>query len=303
MATHIPVMAKRVAKEVLGNQYRLIIDCTFGLGGHAEELNDTADYPIEIYGIERDPKTIEFALDRFKSNKNTHIRQGNFADLDEHARQWGIVEADAVFADLGQSSLQLDDPRRGFAFRLDGPLDLRYDQTSGETASDVLNQMSRDELADMFFTLGEEKRSRRIASEVVKSRPVERTSQLVKIVSRICPGRYLEKSLARIFLSLRNFVNNDLDSIERMLTCAVPLLKKGGRIIVISFDSLQDRIVKNFFREQSQSCICSPDAPVCVCNVKPKLKILTKKPVIPEADELAVNPRCRSAKMRCALKL
>lgn len=303
MATHIPVMAKRVARELLENQGSRFIECTFGLGGHAEELISTADYPIEIYGIERDPKTVKISIEKFRSFDNVHIRQGNFADLDEHARQWGISEVDGIFADLGQSSFQLDDPARGFAFRLDGPLDLRYDQTSGETAADILNRKSKDELADIFYTLGEEKRSRRIASKVVSHRPVENTSQLVNIIKTVCPGKYLEKSIARIFLSLRNFINKDLESIDRMLKCATPLLRKGGRILAISFDSLQDRIVKNHFREQSQSCICSPDAPVCVCNVKPKLKILTRKPVVPDLDEIAVNSRCRSAKLRSAQKL
>ncbi len=300
---HVPVMAPLVRELLLGNGGSRYFDCTVGGGGHAKALLSAADRPLELYGIDRDPSAIEVAAERLKGLPGVHLRTGNFADLADHARLWDLDRVDGIFADLGQSSLQLDDPERGFSFMSDGPLDLRYDRLTGTTAAEVVNTLPQGELARIIRIYGEERRAGHVAAGIVRNRPLERTSQLARIVRECCPGRYTEKSLARVFLSLRNYVNGDLDHLKRFLDAALGLLRSGGRLVVISYDSLQDRIVKSFFRLRAQSCTCPPDAAICVCSGRPELVIMTKKPVRPDREEVAANRRSRSALLRCAEKV
>lgn len=302
MATHVPVMAERVARLMLDSGGECFVDCTLGGGGHSAAIFDMATRPVRIYGIDLDSTALKSAEQRFDGYKGFFTKQGNFADLADLSAQLGLDQVDGILADFGLSSLQLDDPLRGFAHRLDGPLDLRYDQSSGITAADLVNSLSRYDLLHIIKTYGEERRAAQIASEIIRNRPLERTTQLADIVRKICAGKYVEKSLARVFMAFRIAINKDLDAIDKMLPSALELLRPGGRLVIISYDSSQDRRVKLFFRHHAQSCSCPPTLSVCVCDARAELTILTKKPIRPERDEIMANPRSRSGKLRAAEK-
>lgn len=303
MAYHQPVLKREVVKFLLDGDRRLFIDCTLGAGGHTEALLEAADRPVKILGIDKDPDALVLARKRLSGLPGVIIEQGDYAALDETAAKAGINEVDGILADLGQSSDQLRDPARGFSHRLDGPLDMRYDPQTGHGAADIINSCSQDELAEIFRRYGQERAARRIASAVVRSRPVSSTGQLASIIRKAVPGAYIEKTLSRIFMALRIVVNNELEAIERLLPIAHQLLSPGGRMVFISYDSNQDRLVKDFFRLKSARCTCPPEIPVCVCNAKPELRVLTPHVVKPARDEIQSNPRSRSARLRAAEKL
>jgi 16S rRNA (cytosine1402-N4)-methyltransferase len=232
---------------------------------------------------------------------------GNFGDMAEIARKAGVVPLDGVLLDLGLSSIQLDDPNRGFSFRFDSPIDMRFDPTRGRSAGDLVNKLPARDLADLIWRYGEESRSRRIASAIERERaraPIESAAQLAKVVERAIGGRRGADThpATRTFQALRIAVNDELNVLERALCDAVDLLAPGGRLAVISFHSLEDRIVKQFIQRESASCICPPEQPVCTCEHMPRLRALSRA-VKPSADEIARNPRSRSAILRVAERL
>ncbi len=198
--------------------------------------------------------------------------------------------------------MQFDRPERGFSFQADGPLDMRMDETGGQTAADLVNHLPERELADLIYRYGEERRSRRIARAIVKARPIRRTTELAQVVSGAMAGKGRHQTkihpATRTFQALRIAVNDELGALERALPQAIKLLKPGGRLAVISFHSLEDRIVKQYFRQESQDCICPPEQPVCTCRHKASIHIITKRPIMPSSAEVNVNPRARSAKLR-----
>ncbi len=223
--------------------------------------------------------------------------------LTERLREIGWNGVDGILLDLGLSSMQLDTPERGFSFQQDAPLDMRFDPASPTTAADLVNNLPQDELADLIYRNGEERASRRIARAIVKARPLQTTRQLAAVIETVLPRKGRIHPATQTFQALRIAVNQELERVENVLPQAVAALKSGGRLAIISFHSLEDRIVKEYFRRESRDCICPPRQPVCTCGHKATLKEITRKPITPGEAEIAANPRARSAKLRIAEKL
>lgn len=305
---HIPVMAREVVDYLITGNGGIYIDCTVGMGGHAARILEATSPNGYLIGIDIDPQAIAVAKESLKLyGGRFSMIHGNFAHLDQILMQQGVSEVDGVLIDLGASSLQLDTPERGFSFMHSGPLDMRMDQSSGQPVSYDLNKKDAAELAKIIREFGEERWAKRIAANVVKFRmrsPITTTKQLAEIVQESVPrssGRI--HPATRVFQSLRIYKNKELANLKAGLERAVPVLKPGARICVISFHSLEDRIVKHSFKSMERGCICPPRTPVCVCGRKPTLKVLTRRPVTPQESEIKVNPRCRSAKLRAAERI
>ncbi len=304
---HIPVLFNEVMESfsVLGDSDCRLIDGTLGRAGHAAGL--LKRHPnMKLLGIDRDGEALAKSSERLSfAGDRVKLVHGVFSRLDEIAAEHDFVPVDGVLLDLGVSSPQIDDGRRGFSWREDGPLDMRMDKSSELTASRVLNRCSESELADIFYRYGEVRQSRALAAEVVRrrsERPLSMTSELVEICDRVL-GKARKGELPRptlVFQALRIAVNDELGELERGLNAALKVLKNGGILAVISFHSLEDRMVKNFFRDKSKDCICPPQLPICVCNHHRELEVLTKKPLIASAAELAENRRAGCAKLRTA---
>ena len=305
---HLPVLYREVLEYLTFDGPCRIIDGTLGCGGHSSLILKT-NPQAEILGIDRDGDALERARENtaFAEGRIKMIR-ANFSELASSADEIGWDSVDGILLDVGVSSPQIDDSKRGFALRLDGPLDMRMDKRSQVTASRILNYRSETELADIFYHYGEERRSRRLARAIVERReekPFERTLEFAEfcesVLGKSRPGKL--PTPTKCFQALRIAVNDELGELETALKEAVPLLKKGGRLAVISFHSLEDRIVKEFFKEQAASCVCPPGLPLCVCDHPAQVKILTRRPVTAQADEIEFNRRAGSAKLRVAEKL
>ena len=265
----------------------------------------------ELLGIDADPVALALAGEQLAEfGKRVALVQGNFADLEEIASEHGFGPVDGVLLDLGLSSLQLEAAGRGFSFQLDGPLDMRFDPSAGSghrpgqatTAADLVNGLSVEELASVLSRYGEEPRARRIARAIVAERPINTTGELAALVERtVGRGRRIHPA-TRTFQALRMAVNEELECLAEALPQALRLLVPGGRLAIISFHSLEDRLVKQFFRSEARGCLCPPGIPVCVCGHRASLEIVTKKPIRPSAEEVAANPRSRSAKLRIAFR-
>jgi len=282
------------------------IDGTLGLGGHTGAILEAAGPDGRLLGFDRDRGALEAARTRLaRFGDRLALHHGSYADMAEVAPGLGFSAVDGVLLDLGLSSLQLDDPARGFAFRLDGPLDMRFDTTRGQTAADLVNSLPERELADLIFEYGEERYSRRIARAIVAARPIETTSALAELVVKAIPGGHREKihPATRTFQALRIAVNDELAELARALPETLDLLALGGRLAVISFHSLEDRIVKQFMKREASDCICPPEQPICTCGHKAALRIITRKPIEASDEEIGRNPRARSAKLRVAEKI
>ena len=303
---HIPVLADEIVKYLNpgSGEYKLI-DGTLGRGGHSSlilELNPKA----ELLGIDRDNEALAGVADKFSSfSDRINLVRGEFGKLAEHASSIGWKQVDAVLLDLGVSSPQIDSPVRGFSFRTDGPLDMRMDRRSGKTAARVLNNHSEDDIANIFWKYGDIRESRKLARAIVARReekPWSHTLELAELCDNVLKSgkRKSVPPATLCFQALRIYVNDELDELEQGLEGAMKVLKPGGRIAVISFHSLEDRIVKNFFRDAAADCLCPPGLPACVCNHKPELKVLTRKPVTATPDEIRENRRAGSAKLRVA---
>jgi 16S rRNA (cytosine1402-N4)-methyltransferase len=289
------------------------LDGTLGGAGHTALLLERSAPDGRVLGIDADAGALERArlrLPEAVTSGRLLLRQGNFADMQAIAGAADFAPLDGVLLDLGLSSDQLASHERGFSFASfasDAPLDMRFDTTQGQTAADLVNQLDETDLADILYRYGEERRSRAIARRIVERRrqaPIERSGELAALVASVVHGRPGGIHPAtRTFQALRIAVNDELGSLERALPQAVALLRSGGRLAVISFHSLEDRIVKQFFQAEERGCICPPEAPVCVCGRTPRMHILTRHPIVAGADELARNPRSRSAKLRVAERL
>ena len=281
-----------------------------GLGGHAAAILGASAPNGRLLGIDLDAEALAIAREQLGGYKQRlTLVHGNFAHLDRLLEVYSISDIDGILFDLGVSSLQFDTSDRGFSFTRSGPLDMRMNPDQSFSAAEVVNQSSVEELADIFARFGEERWAQRIARKTVQSRkirPITTTLQLAEIVRRTIPqksGRSRVHPATRVFQALRIYVNDELENLQSGLDCAVSALKPGGRICVISFHSLEDRIVKQRFRTRSRGCICPPQTPICVCDHKPSLQILTKRPIIPHPEEIRRNPRSRSAKLRVGMKI
>lgn len=306
--THTPVLLSESIAALQPRSGGRYIDATLGGGGHAERVLELSGPNGALLGIDADPVALEAArtrLSRFGDRLVT--AESYFDNLGVIAAGRGFASCDAVFFDLGVSSPQLDTAERGFSFQAEAPLDMRMGPSAGLTAADVVNTWPETELQRVFTAYGEERYARRIARAIVQERGssgISTTSQLARLVARAKPpSREAIHPATRVFQALRIAVNGELDRLERALPQAVDVLRSGGRLAVISFHSLEDRIVKRFMREEARGCICPPELPVCVCGRSPRLHIITPRPVTATEAEVVENPRARSAKLRVAERI
>jgi 16S rRNA (cytosine1402-N4)-methyltransferase len=281
------------------------IDATLGLGGHARGILERSAPDGRLLGLDADPRAVELAARRLSEfGKRALVAAANFAELERVATTHGFTPVDGILFDLGISSMQLAQAERGFSFQYDGPLDMRFDPAQPTTAADLVNRLSADELADIFHRFGEERRARPLTRAIVAAReqePIRTTGRLAAVVRRAVPrGAGRIDPCTRAFQALRIAVNRELEGLETVLPQALELLRPGGRLAVISFHSLEDRIVKTFMAREARGCVCPPSVPVCVCGHRPRLRVLARKPIVPAPEEGRRNPRSRSAKLRVA---
>jgi 16S rRNA (cytosine1402-N4)-methyltransferase len=301
---HVPVLYQEVLEVLNPVPGGLYVDGTIGAGGHSRGILERSAPDGMLIGFDLDPAALTLAESNLAefSDRVTLIHS-SYQELVSHLnnRNWHTV--DGILIDLGLSSMQLNTPERGFSFRYDAPLDMRFDPTQSFSASDLVNEYTREELAEIIFTYGEEKFSRRIANAIIANRPLATTKELAELIKGVVPySRSKIHPATRTFQALRIAVNNELDALEAFLPAALEVLKPGGRLAVIAFHSLEDRIVKRYFRQESRDCICPPEIPICVCENKARIKEITRRPIRPEDHEIHENPRARSAKLRAAEK-
>jgi 16S rRNA (cytosine1402-N4)-methyltransferase len=305
---HVPVLSDEVRDLLAVEPGNTVVDATFGAGGHARMLAADLRRQGRFIAIDRDASVKPY-FESFQRDAGVQGRflRGDFGVVLSQLADNG-VEADAILLDLGVSSMQIDRPERGFSYAVDAPLDMRMDPSSPLTAMEIVNERDERELATIFRRYGEERFSRQIARAIVRRRaesPFERTADLVEAIKAAIPAprRFGDGHPAkRVFQALRIAVNDELAALERALPAAVSMLRPGGRIAVVSFHSLEDRIVKRFFVAQARGCVCPPDLPVCVCGREPTLRLVTRKAVRPSPQEIAANPRSASARLRVAQK-
>ena len=304
--SHIPVLLNQTIEGLNVNPNGIYIDGTAGGGGHSSEILKRLTNG-RLICIDQDPDAISTLTERFKKNENALIVKGNFADIKELLEQRGVFRVDGVLLDIGVSSHQLDTSERGFSFHEDAPLDMRMSQ-KGATAADLINSLPYDELKKIIYDYGEEKYAPSIAKGIVESRqqkPIETTLELAEIVKNNVPQKVRRDGhpARKTFQAIRIAVNDELGVLEKGLDGAFELLGSGGRLAVITFHSLEDRIVKRKMASWAQGCTCPKDFPVCVCGNKPKVRLITRKPVCANETELTENPRARSAKLRICEKI
>jgi len=300
---HIPVL---LAEVITGLQVRpggLYVDGTVGAGGHAIGILEASAPDGRLLGLDVDPQAIQISrrrLDHF--GERVILVRASYVSMETQLDVLGLGHADGVLLDLGLSSMQLETPERGFSFQETGPLDMRFDPDATRKAAELVNTLPEDELADLIYQYGEEPRSRRIARAIVAARPIRTTTELAEIVSQVV-RRHKIHPATQTFQALRVTVNEELKRLREGLSAAIEALEPGGRLAVISYHSLEDRIVKRFFARESQDCICPPEALICECGHQATVEIVTRKPVRPSSREVTRNPRSRSARLRIAAKL
>lgn len=306
----MPVMADEVIRFLAPKPGGIYVDGTIGGAGHAARILEASSPDGILIGFDRDAEALRAAREKLLPfGDRVRLLQGNFAGLAEALAGFGIERIDGLLLDLGVSSHQFDSAERGFSFQKDAPLDMRMDRGSGDSAADLVNTLPEQELERIFRDFGEERWARRIAAFIVNAReeaPIETTLRLVNIIKGAIPRGAWEERLhpaTRIFQALRIAVNDELASLEKVLDMGIRMLNRGGRGVVIAFHSLEDRIVKNSFREFARGCTCPKGLPYCVCGNTPLLRVLTGKPVMAGEAEVEANPRARSAKLRAAERL
>jgi 16S rRNA (cytosine1402-N4)-methyltransferase len=309
---HLPVLAEEVLTMLAPAPGSLQIDATVGGGGHTERILEATSPDGRVLGLDADPAAIRRVARRLGERYGDRLvlRQANFRDLARVAPESGFEPVDGCLFDLGLSSYQLADAERGFGIRTGGPLDMRFDPSRGVPASELLATLGETELMALFRTYGEEPFAGRIARAIVRARPaapIATAEALAELVEGVAPprlrGRRRIHPATRVFQALRIAVNAELDALESGLRAAVDLLRPGGRLVVLSYHSLEDRIVKQFIQAERRGCICPPELPACVCGRQPRLRLISRPSVAPTSDEIATNPRARSARLRAAERI
>jgi 16S rRNA (cytosine1402-N4)-methyltransferase len=302
---HVPVMVPECLETLNVQPGGRYIDATAGEGGHSQAIMRASEPGGQVLALDADQEAVAVASARLSSHNEGFLAvNANFRDIRITALRHDFVPVHGVLFDLGVSSLQLDREARGFSFRRSDPLDMRFSIEQRVTAADIVNRYAEDELADLIYRLGDERASRRIAAAIVRNRPVKTSLRLAEIVGSVIPRRGAKINPAtRTFQAIRIAVNDELSALETALQQAISLIGQGGRLVVISYHSLEDRIVKSLFRRESQDCICPPGTPVCICEHQATLKLITKRPLTPSKAELDSNPRSRSAKLRAAERI
>jgi 16S rRNA (cytosine1402-N4)-methyltransferase len=306
IAFHRPVLLRETVEQLVVRSGGVYLDATVGEGGHAVAVLEASAPQGVVLGIDRDPRSLARAAQRLNEYGDRFIAvQGSYADMVELAYSRGITQVNGVLLDLGFSSRQVQAPGYGFSFQRDEPLDMRYDpESQGLTAAQMINTYPEDRLAQLFFQYGEEPRARVIARRIIQNRPISTTRELADLVARSSgPGRRRVHPATRVFQALRIAVNDELLNLEAGLKAAVSLLVTGGRLVIISYQSLEDRLVKNTLVQEAAKCLCPPQLPQCVCQHQPTLRIVNRKIIRPKFEEVAANPRSRSAKMRVAERI
>jgi 16S rRNA (cytosine1402-N4)-methyltransferase len=307
---HVPVLVNEVVEWIHGKDGGIYVDATVGSGGHAAAL--LAAYPdiALLVGIDQDAQAVAIAKKNLAAfHQRAVVAHGNFTTIKTILETLQVAHIDGIIFDLGVSSMQLSNPLRGFSFMAEGPLDMRMDQNRAKQAQDIINGSAASEIEKILRTYGEERWARSIARAIHKRRstqPISSTTELSRIVSAAIPARYRSPSIhpaTRTFQALRIAVNDELAHLNHALDEAYNLLNRGGRMAVISFHSLEDRIVKQKFQQWQKGCTCPPRIPQCICGNEKKINILTKKPIVATRDEVQINPRSRSAKLRVAEKI
>jgi 16S rRNA (cytosine1402-N4)-methyltransferase len=301
---HRPVLYHEIILALQPKNKGLYVDGTLGAGGHARGILEACAPDGRLLGLDVDPQALALARKTLAPyGGRAHLTQASYDSLNETLREIGWEIVDGILLDLGLSSMQLDTPERGFSFQHDAPLDMRFDPASPTTAADLVNTLPQEELADLIYRYGEERGSRRIAQALVRARPLRTTRQLAAVIESVIPRRGHIHPATQTFQALRIAVNQELERVENFLPQAVAALKSAGRLAIISFHSLEDRIVKEYFRRESRDCICPPRQPVCTCGHKATLKEISRKPITPGEAEIKANPRARSAKLRVVEKI
>jgi 16S rRNA (cytosine1402-N4)-methyltransferase len=311
---HVPVLREEVTKWLLGsegnstaakNSEKVFVDATLGGGGHSEAILERSG--TKVIGIDQDPDALGYAQKKLSRFQGRFIAvQANFREIVSILQRLSIQKIDGILFDLGVSSHQLEQKERGFSFQSDGPLDMRMNAADSLTARDIVNTYETQDLANLIFKYGEERHSRTLARAITYSRKIERietTGDLARIITQVIKGHYPSRSVARVFQALRIVVNDELENLKRTLAAVPSILNSGGRIVVLAYHSLEDRIVKDFFRRESTDCICPPKTIPCVCGHQASLTRLTRKPVRAPEEEVSHNSRAASAKMRVSEKI
>jgi len=302
---HTPVMIPEIIQALKAHPGARYIDGTLGEGGHSKSILNAIEPGGQVLGLDADAEAITVATERLMEHEDAFLAiNANFRDIRATALRYEFVPVHGVLFDLGVSSLQLDRESRGFSFRRSDPLDMRFSFEQQLTAADIVNQYAESELADLIFHLGEDRAARRIAKAIVHNRPVNTSLELAELIEKVSPRRGKRMHPAtRTFQAIRIAVNDELSALETSLEQAVSLLGQGGRLAVISYHSLEDRIVKNFIRKQASDCICPPGTPICKCNHLATLKMVSRRPLTPTESEIETNRRARSAKLRVAERI
>jgi 16S rRNA (cytosine1402-N4)-methyltransferase len=305
LPVHVSVLLDEVIAGLQPQRGGYFVDCTVGLGGHAAAILEKISPSGRLLGIDADPEAIKLSQDKLSDyGEAVTLVNDNFVNLEAICKRYHFHPVDGILFDLGVSSLQLDTAERGFSFHLDAPLNMRFDPGQGLTASDIVNSFSEQELAKLIEKYGEERHSRRIARYIVQNRPIATTVELARLVEQALGGKRARIHPAtRTFMALRIAVNSELQNLELALKQTINLLRPGGRLTVISYHSLEDRIVKQFMRYAASSCLCPPGTVICRCGHQPTLKLISRKVIKPTSLETESNPRSRSAKLRIAERL
>jgi 16S rRNA (cytosine1402-N4)-methyltransferase len=307
IAFHQPVLLRETVEQLVVRPGGVYIDATVGEGGHAGGVLRASAPKGVVLGIDRDPRSLVYTRQHLAEHGQRFIGiQGNYADMVGLVRSVGIAQVNGVLLDLGFSSRQVEGEGYGFSFQKDEPLDMRYDPAGQSlTAAQIVNNYSAEQLARVFFEYGEEPRARAIARNIIQRRPVNTTRELSELVSRVVRPKRGQRihPATRVFQALRIAVNDELSNIQAGLEGAIQLLVAGGRLVVISYHSLEDRLVKDTLAREAGSCVCPPELPVCVCQHQPTLRLVQRRIIRPGAEEVAQNPRSRSARMRVAERI
>lgn len=301
---HQPVLYQEVLDVLAPISGKAYLDGTLGAGGHAEGILITSAPNGRLLGLDLDPEALAIARKRLLHfSDRMVIRQASYRDAHEILQELGWGQVDGILLDLGVSSMQIDQPKRGFSFMAEGPLDMRFNQEEGLSAADLVNNSKEKDLAEILWEFGEERFSRRIAKAIIGARPILTTQALASVIEKAVPGYTGQIHPAtRTFQALRIATNKELETVAAALPKLTGILAPGGKIAVISFHSLEDRIVKRFFQRESKDCICPPEQPICTCGHVATLKIINKKPIQASEQEVKINPRSSSAKLRIAEK-
>ena len=303
--THLPVLYNEIIHAMQPHREGLYIDCTLGAGGHAWGILQASSPDGQLLGLDVDPQAIDLAkLKLAEFGNRAYLVRASYRTLLQQMVQLGWRHVDGILLDLGLSSMQLDTRVRGFSFQTEAPLDMRFDPQGKVSAADLVNNLEEKELADLLFHYGEERRSRQVARAIMRARPIQTTTQLVQVVSGVTSGgKSGIHPATRTFQALRIAVNSELEALEEVLPQTLEALAPGGRLAIISFHSLEDRMAKQFIHKESMDCLCPPRQPVCTCSHKATLRELVKRVVRPQDDEIRINPRSRSARLRIAERI